>query len=126
MRVIVQPFSIVIAPNGTTATSAASTIVASTAGSRRCVLLVLAILSFVARLLRVRIFASFDLAAGVFVASRRSALCDQLRKLEVFLRSRFWLAAVELDELMRNQCSRARLHLVARASFSQNSAGCAS
>ena len=62
MRVIVQPFFMDAAPIGIIAISAASTAVAITNRARdgaswRC-----AVLSFAARLLRVRIFASFVIA----------------------------------------------------------------
>ena len=59
MRVIVQPFSIVFAPNGIIVMSAASTVVAITNRARDGVYGASCASLFVVRLLRVRIFASW-------------------------------------------------------------------
>jgi len=58
MRVIVQPFFMDAAPSGIIVISAASTVVASARRARDGA----SFLSFAARLLRVRIFASFVIA----------------------------------------------------------------
>ena len=62
MRVIVQPFFMDAAPSGIIVISAASTVVASARRARDGASWGCAILSFAARLLRVRIFASFVIA----------------------------------------------------------------